>query len=556
MSCAAPIRRALIYNSAESKGVVRGRLTNSGKPARIDEVVLFDIPTNMPGDSALYGEGFTMLSQTGGTIAKPINIGAFTDHEHYKLAVPLGATTVYNMLTLTPPNKPTTLMGFTTCNRFTGHFNVFTTHVEVVVDTEGLTLNTGESWDLEEFTLATGSDRSALLKQFGDRIAKHVGKLRFRKPPTGWCSWQCFGPSVTAEEVRLNVDAISRELPGLKYVQIDDGYQAKTGDWLESGPSFGGGVQNVLKDIRSNGLEPAIWVAPFVATEDSKVFQQHPDWFVKDESGKPLRSDKVTFGGWHKLPWYVLDGTNPGAQGYLEHVFRTMREQWGCTYFKMDAIAWGAIKGGHFHDPKATRVAAFRRGMAAIRRGAGDAFLLGCNHAMWPSIGTIDGERSGMDIDRSWDSFSSTARENLSRAWQNGKLWWNDPDTLLLTGDLPNNEFMFHASVILATGGLVLSGDNVPSISPERVAMVKKLLPPTGVAAQFEDASFSVGSAIVNGETRVFLLNWSDRPATRQFSMKHSAEVTDFWSGEHLGVKSNTVSVELPPRSGRVLVYR
>jgi alpha-galactosidase len=30
---------------------------------------------------------------------------------------------------------------------------------------------------------------------------------------------------------------------------------------------------------------------------------------------------------------------------------------------------------------RATRIEAYRRGMEAVRRGARDAFLLGCNHA-------------------------------------------------------------------------------------------------------------------------------------------------------------------------------
>ena len=54
---------------------------------------------------------------------------------------------------------------------------------------------------------------------------------------------------------------------------------------------------------------------------------------------------------------------------------------------------------------------------------------------------------------------------NLSRNWQNGRLWWNDPDCVLLTGDLTDNEYQFHATTIYATGGMVLSGDDLTKIS-------------------------------------------------------------------------------------------
>jgi alpha-galactosidase len=54
---------------------------------------------------------------------------------------------------------------------------------------------------------------------------------------------------------------------------------------------------------------------------------------------------------------------------------------------------------------------------------------------MWPSLGLVHGSRSSNDIKRSWDRVMTTARQNLSRNWQNGRLWWNDPDTDHWTGE-------------------------------------------------------------------------------------------------------------------------
>ena len=137
---------------------------------------------------------------------------------------------------------------------------------------------------------------------------------------------------------------------------------------------------------------------------------------MKGDDGKPLPADKVTFGGWRRGPWYALDGTNPEVQKHLENVFRTMRQEWGVTYFKLDANFWGAMHGGRLHDPKATRIEAYRRGMQAVLRGAGDSFILGCNHPIWPSFGLIHGSRSSGDIKRTWDDFSEGgAPEPLSQ---------------------------------------------------------------------------------------------------------------------------------------------
>jgi alpha-galactosidase len=174
---------------------------------------------------------------------------------------------------------------------------------------------------------------------------------------------------------------------------------------------------------------------------------------------------RVMFGGWRLGPWYVLDGTHPGVQAHLESLFRTLHEEWRVDYFKLDAIFWGMMHGGRLHDPKATRVEAYRRGMQAIRRGAGEgSYILGCNHPIWPSLGLVDGSRSSLDIERNWRSVSRTGRENLLRGWQNGTLWWNDPDTLVQTG-LPANEARFHATLVYATGGAMLAGDDLSTLS-------------------------------------------------------------------------------------------
>jgi alpha-galactosidase len=325
------------------------------------------------------------------------------------------------------------------------------------------------------------------------------------------------------------------------------------GDWLATGAAFGGNVRTVLDQIRRRGFEPAIWVAPFVAEGESALFKEHPDWFVKDADAAPLRSDRVTFGGWRRGPWYVLDGTQPAVQDHFERVFRTMREEWGCTYFKLDANFWGAMHGGTFHDARATRVEAYRRGMQAIVRGAGKAFLLGCNHPIWPSFGLIHGSRSSNDIKRAWDRVMTTARQNLSRNWQNRRLWWNDPDAVVLSAELTDAECQFHATAMYASGGMVLSGDDLTALPPARAAMLRKLLPPTGIAAEFDDETLRVGHLQLPDARMMCLFNWDDAPRTLTVRLRQAALVTDYWTGESLGRRDGLLSFDLPPRSARLL---
>lgn len=528
-------------------------LTNKGKQAvAVGEVVMLELPHGFPATTRIYGEGFTMLSQTGGTLGQPEDIGGYTDRKHYRIPEPGDALTVYNSLALTPPQGESLLLGFTSCRRFSGRFHVRAHSIQVTMDGEGRMLGAGESWTFEEFCRLRGTDVAVLWEELATRIQTHHPRLPWAAPPEGWCSWYCFGPRVTAQQVRDNLDWIARNAPFLRYVQIDDGYQPAMGDWLETGAAFGGDVRAVLKEIKNRGFEPAIWVAPFIAEKKSRLFEEHPEWFMQAADGTPLASDQVTFGGWRRGPWYALDATNPGARQHLTRVFRTMNRDWGCTYFKLDANFWGAMHGARLRDPKATRIEAYRMGMRAILEGAGPSFILGCNHPMWPSLGLIHGSRSSGDISRNWGTIKKVSEENLRRAWQNGRLWWNDPDALVLLGALPEEEFLFHVAATYATGGMLLSGDDLTAMPPSRLALLKKLRP-TGVAARF-DAGLRVGRMVLPGRELVFLLNWGDRTVAAQFAAAGSRRVRDYITGEKLGVKMGVVEVrQLAAHSGRVL---
>ena len=528
-----------------SGNVCRTSIKNRGRgPAAVREVVLFELPLSLPPETPLYGESFQMLSQTGGTLARPVDFG-YSERKHYRIPGPDDATVVTGLLALGNEH----VLAFTSSKRFVGRFYVRPRSIEVVVDTEQLTLAPGESWELEEFVSLTGATRAAMLDEVAARIARNHPPLKFPSPPTGWCSWYCFGPRVTAQQVLDNLDKIARDVPGLKYVQIDDGYQPAMGDWLDTGNAFGGDVRRVLTEIRKRGFEPAIWVAPFIAEAGSKLFQEHPDWFVRGTDGAPLPSSFVTFGGWRRGPWYALDGTHIGVQKHFESLFRTMRQDWGCTYFKLDANFWGAMHGGRFADQKATRVQAYRRGMEAILRGAGDSFILGCNHPIWPSFGLIHGSRSSDDIKREWARFKRVARQNLSRNWQNGRLWWNDPDAVVFSGDLPIDEYRFHGTMAFASGGMILSGDDLTTLPPDRMQMLRKLLPVTGRAARFEDETLRVGRVdLPGGRVALCLFNWEDTPSALNAAFK--GPMQDLWTGETFDAGS---AVPMKPRSGRVL---
>lgn len=527
----------------------------TSQPLAIKEVILFDLEHGLPPDTALHGESYNMFGGVVGTLEKMVDLDGLTDRGHYRLPEEPGLRSVYGMLQLTPPGGPTTLFGFSSCRRFVGQFRVGTTRLQAAVNTENQVLKPGESWELEETMVLSGAPAHEQLERLATQLNQVHPRLTWPKLPTGWCSWYCFGPGVTAANIRENLAAFKANLPGaIRYIQIDDGYQPWMGDWLETNDRFKEGLPGLLREIRTAGFEPAIWVAPFIASPESRVFREHPEWFILDDQGRPLRSDRVTFGGWRQGPWYMLDGTHPGAQQHLEKVFRTMRG-WGITYFKLDANIWGALPFGRRHDPSATSVEAYRRGMAAVRRGAGDALLMGCNHALWPSLGVIHAARSSMDVDRSWAGWSRVARENLLRNWQNNRLWWNDPDCLLFDPKAPTNEQMFHLTATYATGGMLLSGDDASKYSAAQWNLFRKAVANPGVPATFEDATLQTGTIQQGDRVLGVLLNWGDTPVRRSLTLPGASRVSDFWTGEDLGVHTGAFVLDpMPGRSGRLLL--
>jgi len=532
-------------------------INTNKQPINLKEIQLFNINKLFAPTTSMYGEGFQLLSQTGGTLGNPKDMGDYTDGGHYKMAEPRGYKAIYNVLELSPSPQQKYLFGFTSSNRYIGKFYISADTIKVVMDMENKEIAPGATVKLEGFYMENNSDRNLLYDNLAAAVEKNHPMLKLPLA-TGWCSWICFGPEVTAKNVYDNLISIKKEVPQLRYIQIDDGYQASMGDWLTVGKSFNGGIKEVLKKIKSEGFEPAIWVAPFICDTNSTIYKEHKDWLLKDEKGQPLNSASVGFGGWRLAPWYVLDGTHPEVQKHFENVFRTMRQEWGCTYFKLDANYWGAIHGATYYRKNATRTEAYREGMKAIIKGAGDAYVLGCNQPMWPSLGVVHANRTSMDIaPDSWKSIIRTGRENLLRSWQNGRFWWNDPDCVILNGKLPENQYRFHATLLYATGGMLLSGDDVGSISPIRLNILKKVANATGIAAQFNADTFDYGWINKKNEQKLVVLNWNNNTKTFTIPIKKSCTLIDYYTGKRIGkFDKEIVLSNFPAQDGAIYLVQ
>ncbi|WP_428267238.1 glycoside hydrolase family 36 protein [Haliangium sp.] len=415
----------------------------------------------------------------------------------------------------------------------------------------------------------------AVLERYAAEVAAAMQARVPARSPVGWCSWYELYTRVRAKDVRANTRALDEhpEL-GVEYVQLDDGYQAATGDWLRPNRKFPGGLDAVARDIRARGFTPGIWTAPFFAARRSRLFRDHPDWFLTDPRGRPLLA---TLHPLWRARLYALDLSHPEVLDWLYETFTRLCAA-GFDYFKIDFLFAGIRTGGR-RDPALSPVEAYRRGLGAIRRAIGNQrYLLACGAPLGPSIGLVDGMRVSADVRESWHhrawaalargtdipSLRDSLRNNLTRAFMHRVWWRNDPDCLLIRERrtaLTDKEIELMVTVLGMTGGAIFLSDDLAAIRPERLDLAAAILPPTpggGLPTDLMARDLPESFELRGPRGRVVaLINAQDQERRLVAEVDPGHEhIFDFWRGRVLDDATHTVpahgvrALVVTPRTG------
>ena len=358
-----------------------------------------------------------------------------------------------------------------------------------------LLLGPGESRVLEPVRVALGPDASRLLEAYATLWGRR-GNARTGNPfQSGWCSWYRFFHDVTEEDLLGNLDALSRSRDSLPVdvIQLDDGYQRAIGDWLETNERFPSGLPALAKRIRDAGFTPGLWTAPFCVVPESRVAQAHPEWLLRKEEDEDEFLVGTFVPAWTASgSVHALDTTREEVIRHLESVFRELVAM-GFEYLKLDFLHSVAARA-RSADPSVNRSQRLRRGLEAVRHGAGnEAFLLGCGCPMGAAIGIVDGMRIGPDVAPHWapaspmlpgieatlPSTANAIRSVLLRSWMHRRLWQNDPDCLMTRREataLSPAEAESLSRAIGATGGMVVFSDDVPNLGERERALLRETL--------------------------------------------------------------------------------
>lgn len=427
--------------------------------------------------------------------------------------------------------------------------------IEARLGVDGKRLRAGETWTGDTLRVTAGDDGPRLLAEWAKEAGARMRALPLPgELPTGWCSWYRYYGGVTEKDVIENVAALRelRERLPVRYVQLDDGYQKKVGDWLALNRKFPSGLRGLARAIRDAGFVPGIWTAPFFVQRGARLFREHPEWLLRDPDGELRPLGYHPFWGITDGHVYALDTTHPGSQGYLRHVFGELCAA-GFDYFKIDFLFAG-LRLGRRYDERLSPVEAYRAGLRVIRETidaapshpqdpkalAGARYLLGCGAPLLPSVGLVDGMRISPDVKESWRDpkiawltrgASHPAVEQMlpscmTRAFLHGALWANDPDCLLVRTEasrLTLPEVQTLLTVLSLTGGLLVLSDDVAALPPDRRALAELALPPLGEPAVAVDLlieerpeRFVRKHAGTRGtEGLAALINWHDSPTER-----------------------------------------
>jgi alpha-galactosidase len=245
-----------------------------------------------------------------------------------------------------------------------------------------------------EWFIAHGQEQ-VVFEEYAEELGIRFGKIKKDGAPRVWCSWYSLYTMIDEAVLYETFDKLGDLL--FDVLQVDDGWQMNIGDW-EVNAKFPSGMKALADRIKSTGRRAGLWLAPLIATKSSKLFRGHPDWFLRDETGR-----FVSAGFNWGQPLFALDTTHPDVISWLGVLMKQVRA-WGFDYLKLDFLYGGALKGKRFKDMP--REAAYRKCVRVLREAMGaDAFFLTCGTPILPALGLCDAMRIGPDVANVWNNY-------------------------------------------------------------------------------------------------------------------------------------------------------
>ncbi len=411
----------------------------------------------------------------------------------------------------------------------------------------------------------------SLLESYAGLISE-IEPPRKTNPTTGWCSWYAIRMPISHEFTMANAQVVAerfRDL-GMDIMLLDHGWQTGDicGDWDEDEKDYPKGLEDLAKDLDGLGLKLGIWIAPTEVSETSKVFQEHPNWVLKDKNGNPQETWK-----WYwapNPPQYQMDATNPDAYKYIVDTFRRLTNK-GAVYYKIDFIAGCAGENLYPEDPKAVRGwTPLQKAMQAVREGAGeDAYIRYCQTPPLLSIGLADGVFATSDtLDAgatTWNVLRDVFRMSSAQYYLN-ELYVHDACDLSIRAHAGTEECRLRVMMLALSGSSIMFSDDLTKLPEERIFMMQQSIPPFPKPAkpinlftsEMPDIWYTKCASAGIEWHLVALFNFDENQRQVNLSLKElglpedSYIIREFWTEEFVGITSESANVLVPGLSARL----
>jgi alpha-galactosidase len=247
------------------------------------------------------------------------------------------------------------------------------------------------------------------------------------------------------EDARILAD-LAPATANRPYLVIDAGWQARSGNdcydaccgapWDRGNAKFPD-MPGLAAAMKSAGTRPGLWLRPLAADPETPENLLLPVERATDSSAKIK----------------ILDPSQPENLARIRADFRRAHD-WGYALIKHDWSScdilgrWGfqfgaalTNDGWHFHDRTRTTAEITLALFAALREGAADSVVIGCNTFSHLAAGFFEVQRTGDDTSgRVWERTRKMGINTLAfRMSQHEAFYAADADCVGLTLDVPWN---------------------------------------------------------------------------------------------------------------------
>ncbi len=497
-------------------------------------------------------------------------------------------------------NKNSIILGFTTLNtQFTRLILDYQNYEKIKLLTafgcmDGISFKKSSIYMSEELFISFKSKNLAYygLIDYAKSVKYNLTDERKKEIPIGWCSWYYYFENISEEEMIKNLEFFKskRDIIPIDFIQLDDGYFTKIGDYKSINSKFPHGLNWLYHQINDNNFKSGVWTAPFLAIRSSNLFKNHKDWFLKDvETHKFIK----TYFNWGTFE-YGLDLSNEEVLTYLSEFYKGLRiafkkkeipnKKTLIDFFKIDFLHTAVPIEGDYFNKNLTRAQILYNGIKIIRDAISDkAFLLGCGEPLGPCVGLVDTMRIGEDTAPTWEdtdeemikqgittpSLKKCLLNVLYRSFMHNYFWINDPDCLMIRRsdtELNIDEIRLQLTIFGLSGGQLLISDDMTKLSEEEINDAKLLIPPynpqkhdpivvDAFISKFPSVYLLKTEEIIGKRFLVAIINWNDIASSKKLKVSELIPnlyetikdfyVYDFWNEKYLGEFKITDFIEL-----------